>query len=316
MRADASARGRAEFNAFGPWIDEVHTAEQVPPLFDGYPLDLEAARLVLKVPRNIPRRDAHAGMDLYDHLVVLRPDALTVLSRVREPVAPGGQRYTEVTLGCHDVVAVRDAISLLDGTLQVRGRDGTSLSFGYNGSAAETTELLVDELRSAMAPTAPDTATAAGVRGPELPGPAVLGQADIGIVTSYRQIARRTPGLRVLAMHRRQVVLPLRENAGATVLRALHLIAPMILHAVIVATDGTFLEVIGRSAGLARGRTPAHSRSRLVLPLAAIDSVGVVPHPVYAQVSLVTLIAGRTRVELTVPAGGDAERALSGLPRG
>jgi len=78
--ASHRAVSTAEFDAFGPWIDEVRTASAVPRLYRDYPLDLDAARLVLKVPRNIARRDALPTMDLYDHLLVVGPHDLTVLS--------------------------------------------------------------------------------------------------------------------------------------------------------------------------------------------------------------------------------------------
>src|SRR5664279_379583 len=71
----------AEYDRFGPWIDEVIVPEDLPRLFRSYPIDLSAARMVLKVPRSIARRDATAGMDLYDHVVILDRESLTLLSR-------------------------------------------------------------------------------------------------------------------------------------------------------------------------------------------------------------------------------------------
>lgn len=75
------AASTPEYDAFGPWVDPVRSAEEVPPLYRDHPVDLAASRLVLKVPRDIARRDATPDMDLYDHLLVLEADALTVLSR-------------------------------------------------------------------------------------------------------------------------------------------------------------------------------------------------------------------------------------------
>lgn len=56
----------SEYDRFGPWIDEVLDLEDVPRLFRSHPVDFDAARLVLKVPRDIARRDANAAMNLYD----------------------------------------------------------------------------------------------------------------------------------------------------------------------------------------------------------------------------------------------------------
>ncbi len=81
-----------ELERLEPWVDQVRTREEVPPLFRDHAFDLDAARLVLKVPRNIARRDAHAGMDLYDHLVVLEERRLVVLSRQFERNGRGEER--------------------------------------------------------------------------------------------------------------------------------------------------------------------------------------------------------------------------------
>ena len=71
-----------EYARFGPWVDEIASADELPRLYRDHPIDFAAALLVLKVPRNIARRDARPDMDLYDHVVVLEPDRLTVLSRI------------------------------------------------------------------------------------------------------------------------------------------------------------------------------------------------------------------------------------------
>ena len=78
-----------EYARFGPWVDEVTTPDDVPRLYRDHPIDLTSTRLVLKVPRNIARRDAHPGMDLYDHLLVLDDARLTVLSRTVTPARRG-----------------------------------------------------------------------------------------------------------------------------------------------------------------------------------------------------------------------------------
>ena len=74
----------AEFDAFGPWVDQVRNASEVPGLYRDYPVDFATSRLVLKVPRNISRRDALPTMDLYDHLLIAGPEALVVLSRAHD----------------------------------------------------------------------------------------------------------------------------------------------------------------------------------------------------------------------------------------
>lgn len=343
----------AEYDAFGPWIDEVRSPQDVPRLFRAHPLDLDAAHLVLKVPRNISRRDATADMDLYDHLVVLADDELTVLSRL-EALNDAGEPPASVhdeAVGYRtwasrptDVVAMRDVTSMLDARLDLLTQDGRALTLRYNGSAAEGVQRLVDAIRAAHdagtahdgrsvqhASTAPDagtvpvalTTSAAVARptgdGPASPrtarpsdpslAPSALGPEDVGLVNSYRELARRLPDLRLLALHPRRRLRPAASDAVGQVL---HAVSPATLQGAVVGQDDRWLEVLGRRAWLTRGRAPDHSRSRLTVARSAIRGVHAAPHPVYGGVTQVTLslVLGGPGVELAVPTGSDAERVL------
>ena len=92
----ASYSSTAEYDAFGPWIDEVTSADEVPRLYSGYGIDFGSSIRILKFPRNIARRDANPAMHLYDHLVVVTRERLTILSR-------DGDAFTELTLA-HDQI--------------------------------------------------------------------------------------------------------------------------------------------------------------------------------------------------------------------
>lgn len=322
--AAATGRGRAgsgpgsgdpavstpEFDAFGPWVDPVRAPEDVPPLYRDHPVDLAASRLVLKVPRDILRRDATPDMDLYDHLLVLGPERLTVLSR-----RPGGARGYDVREVTYDRVAVvRTSVELLDGRLTVLSLDGPAVEVRFSGSSADVVAGFVDLLRVLAwpVPTSGDPAP----RDPTLRHPGLgrldrraLGEQEIGLVAAYREVADHEPGLRALAAHPRQVVRP---GAGG-VSGLLHLLRPMTVHAAVVASDGREVQVFGRRAWLARGRTPVHSEQRLVLPLDRLTAASAAPHPVYPDVTVVTLRAGEATVELPVPAGSAAVTVLSDL---
>lgn len=292
-----------EFDAFGPWIDEVTGPDDVPRLFRDHPLDPGAARLVLKVPRPIARRDATADMDLYDHLLVLEEARLTVLSRYQD----GRPGHSTRTVDLDDVVAVLDEVDLLDGRVHVHTRDGQVLSVGYNGSARDRVRRLVDGLR------VPSREPGAGpAAGPGLTRDS-LGPDDVAVVVDAFEVVRAHPDLVPLAWHGRRVLRP-RADGPAGVLRTLtHLLSPMTVHAAVVARDADHLEVFGRRDPLVRGRRPVHSASRLVVPLRALDRVQAQPHPRYADATDVVLHAGRARLRLTVPRGSDVAPVLRDL---
>ena len=305
-----------EYDAFGPWVDPVRTPDEIPPLYREHPVDLAGSRLVLKVPRDIARRDATPDMDLYDHLLVLGPDRFTALSRRTTGGTADGRGYDVRDVPYDQVAAVATSVDLLDGRLTVHALTGPSVAVRFSGSSADVVEGFVDTLRALAwpVPTTGDPAPrdpTAGVPGLGRLDRRALGEKEIGLVSAYREVADREPGLRALAAHPRRTVVPQRGGVS----RVLHLLHPMTVQAAVVASDGRELQVFGRRAWLARGRTPVHSESRLVLPLDRLTEVRAVPHPAYAGVVVVTLRAGEAAIDLPVPAGTDAERVLTGLLR-
>ena len=167
----------------------VTSREEIPPLYRDRGIDPATARLVLKFPRNIARRDATASMDLYDHLVVVDDAALTVLSR-----RPGG--YDERVIAHDTICAIDYGTDLLDGWLTVHSAgEGhpSALTLSYVGTSQDVVERLVALLRSLYrSGPAPGAGTSSGATagGPASLPPLEqrdLGDQDIALVT--RQLA-------------------------------------------------------------------------------------------------------------------------------
>ncbi|MGY4858798.1 hypothetical protein [Cryobacterium sp. AP23] len=296
----------AEFDAFGPWVDQVHNATEVPGLYRDYPLDFTASRLVLKVPRNITRRDALPSMDLYDHLVIAAPDALVVLSRAE-------RGYTESTMGYSDIVAVTDAVDLVDGRLSILARTGATLTVPYNGSSQTVIDRLTALLGElSLAATPPTSPVVLPV--PDAPPAALdlldLGKQDVGLVTAYFDLLRHAFGATLLAAHGRTGLDP----RGGLLTRAMHAFYPMTLHGAVLCRTDQELHILGRQAWLVRGKTPDLSRSHTTIPLAAIEQISVAPHPLYPGASVVALRLGAAVFDIVVPESSAAERALTGAP--
>ncbi|POH66449.1 hypothetical protein C3B59_08500 [Cryobacterium zongtaii] len=299
----------AEFDAFGPWVDRVHDATEVPGLYRDYPVDFVTSRLVLKVPRNISRRDALPTMDLYDHLIIAAPETLVVLSRANADTSGSPRGYTERTLGYGDVVAVTDTIDLVDGRLDILARTGETLTVPYNGSSQQVITRLVDVLSeltlAALRPTP-------AVIIPEADAPPAdldlldLGKEDVGLVTSYFDVMRHELGATLLAAHGRSVLPP----RGGLVSRAVHALYPMTLHGAVLCRTDRELHIVGRKGWLVRGNTPDLSRSHTSIPLAAIDEIVLAPHPTYLGASVVTMRLGAARIDLVLPEGSAAVQAL------
>lgn len=93
-------------------------------MYRGHGFDLAGARLILKLPLDVARRDATPSMDLDDYLGIVDDAALTILSR-----RPGG--YDERTISHGAVCAIDDETDLLDGWITVYSAAG-----GAQGRAA------------------------------------------------------------------------------------------------------------------------------------------------------------------------------------
>lgn len=309
-----------EYDRFGPWIDEISVSADVPKLFSTYPLDLSTTRLVLKVPRNESRRNVSAGMDLYDHLVIVDQDFLTLLTRRGAPtrhesIARQEGDYGVATVALADVVAIRDDLDLLDGRLTVSTAAGDSFAIRYNGSARETATRLVNELRAhACAKPASRVGRAmletgnAGANASALPDP---GHADTHLVSRALELRSAHPGLVTWASHGRERLTPGGDGLRGAASRLVHSLSPMTLHGAAILADATALEILGRHASLVRGRAPVYSSSRVVIPFGAMDRLSVSQHPVYPAAINATVGAGEWSSAVVVPQASAMEALFS-----
>lgn len=312
-------KGFSEYDRFGPWIDEVTRMDDVPRLYRNYPIDFSVERLVLKVPRNIERRNATPEMDLYDHLIMLGKDQLTVLSRrsgkpSRKGSADSGRGYDVVAIPFADVVAIRNALNLLDGRLTVSTSEGTPIAVSYNGSAGDVVDMFVGALREAVCirPASPVGSALLAAGGP-LARPALVpghGPVDTFLATAFLEGHGANPRLSAWAAHGRRRLSPEATGLQGTIQRLVHAISPMTLHGALFAADEAALEVFGRHSWLIRGRAAIYSTSRLVIPFGAPDRLELSPHPLYPDVTVATIGAGTWKAELPLPHGSVAEHLL------
>lgn len=313
-----------EFERFGPWVDPVRLPEDIPPLFRSVGVDLAAARVALKVPPDIPRRQASPEMNLYDHLVVLTPTEFIVFTRTgRGPLVPPDQEWVTTThAALADVVAVRDSVSLLRARLSILLRDGREVAVAYNGAGAKGIGTLVRELRAALVPEGGSGGIERGPDDPETRAFTLPGR-DIALVNAYREIARSLPDLRPWAWSAGARVNPRARGIRGVVTRVAHRWLPMTVAAMVVAGDDGALEVVSREDSLTRSRRPVTSIARLIVPLGALSAIEVSPDPDYDGVERVTLVAGQAAIALAVPARSataallsSAASAIGGEPTG
>ena len=102
----------SEYDAFGPWIYEVNEDHPLPPLFVPYYKEENDCLMMIKIPRNIERRNARPDMDLYDYVIGLYENHIVILKRVGKNVEESRAFYS-------DIVGIEDHRRLLKGTLTI-----------------------------------------------------------------------------------------------------------------------------------------------------------------------------------------------------
>lgn len=300
-------RRTAEFDAFGPWVFEVESPEDVPRLYRDHPLDLDAAHLVLKVPRRIWRRDANPDMDLYDHLLVAGRDGVTVLSR-------RGDRYSTVEVPYARIAALRTSVDLLDGHVTIQDTQGPAPSgvvsrVRYNSVSKDLVQRLsriVAEQALAAAPGAPGTAA---------PGPDEratlalrdLGDSDVALVTEQRELSAHETLVPIGTQHRARL-----PRSGGGLSSLLDAVRPVTLQAAVICAGPGQLHVIHRRQWYTTGRRPVHSvaHTRVLLPRVTSVDVRDVGRLTGAATIMITL--GRSVVEVPVPRASDSAAAILG----
>ncbi|WP_213816675.1 hypothetical protein [Glaciihabitans sp. dw_435] len=298
----ASTKALDEYNAFGPWVSEVRTPDDIPPLFAPASIDVTTSTLVLKFPRPESRRDLVAGMNLYDLLVDVRHDAVVILRR-------DGDTFATRRIALDEIAVLSSGADLLDGRLVLQLTSGETYSAPYNGSSSATVRRLVDTVRGLIPERPARIRLAADAASTPLTMPLALdelGRDDAFFTNTINDFALREPRLTLLGAHGRRVVAPL----GGGLRRALRSLRPMTLHGAVLALTPTELAVLSRTKWMTREGAPAASMVRTVVSLASITAVRSRDHESYEGVTVITIVSVGSELELFLPTGSDAERAL------
>ena len=288
-----------EFERFGPWIDPVRTEADVPRLFRNAGLDFTKIRAAIKIPRNIERRLANASMDLYDQLLVIEADTLTILTRV-------GSEYSRTAVAIADVVAIEEGANLLDGQLTLHTADGQTTRLSFNGSSRASMVDFVDLLRpSTLTPIALRLASRRqGLQRGD------LGESGDGIIASFRDALRAEPGLRLLATSSAE---PARSRSafGALTDR----VKPKALQPIVLATDERQLVFLTRTRPITEAKQPDVSELRRLVDLDRLRTITLAPHPAYSNATTATLHIAASEVDIVAPRGSELIAVLDDLSK-
>lgn len=137
----------AEYNSFGPWAYEINENYPLPRLFAPYFTDDDGAVMKIKIPRDIERRDAEPGMDLYDYVIALYEDEFRVLERQDNKVK-------EHSIPLKDFKGIRIYENLLRGGYTIYSAE-RAMSFPFNAVSVDLfqklTNLVLEKMLSQKA---------------------------------------------------------------------------------------------------------------------------------------------------------------------
>lgn len=131
-RADTDPEALQEYDAFGPWILPVRSLTEMPGRFRAAHAGLEDADYLVKIPRSIDRRDAYPGADLYESVLALDAEGLTLLSAV-----DGDAGFVTRQIAWDDVAAVRTISNLLRADFVLLLREGDAVTINYNSVSSD-----------------------------------------------------------------------------------------------------------------------------------------------------------------------------------
>lgn len=273
-----------EYDAFGPWVLPVAVDDEVPRAFREYPFDFAGSSMVIKIPRDIARREASPAMHLYDRMLVVDGIGLAVLERTDES-------FTVTTVPFEAIAAVEVGNELLEGWFSVYGTDGTHVTIPFNGSSRPAITRVADRLMETP------VVQPGGVRRSDELAIDALGPADTALVSDYRDATQRRE-LRLFASEAGSVP-PSRESVLARIGRPRRRLSGIVLSG----TDHE-LVVVSRRLGLRASVKPDLSSRELVIRRDRITGVTTSVNPLIKDVTTATVEAGTARIELELRTGG------------
>lgn len=142
-RRSASEDELREYDAFGPWIYNVKAERDTPKRFRAACERRQGARFLLKAPRQIDRRDAHPGMDLYVAMLAVHDHGASFMRLTGD-----GVTVQDVVWGA--VAAVQSHTNLLFARWTLMLRDGGAFSLDYNAVSSDLMDRVTDFVRSRL----------------------------------------------------------------------------------------------------------------------------------------------------------------------
>jgi hypothetical protein len=120
-----------EYDAFGPWVDQVRSEIEMPKVFRSYYPQFHDAAFLLKIPRDVDRAAMRPGMDLYAAVLAVHDQGVCLLRHL-------GTTVTREDTSWDQVVACSTYTNLLVGHWSLLLSNGSAVQIDHNTVASAT----------------------------------------------------------------------------------------------------------------------------------------------------------------------------------
>lgn len=133
----------SEYDAFGPWVYEIDEVHPLPKLFVPYIHQDPDRTIMVKVPRQIDRQDADPDMDLYDYVIAVSKEYLTIYGRTE-----GSQVVRVIGVKYEDVVAMTIKNVLLSSEVTIMLLSGETIVVPFNRISFDVMQKVILAIRN------------------------------------------------------------------------------------------------------------------------------------------------------------------------
>ncbi len=139
----ASPEDRKEYDAFGPWIEKIRSAKDMPPRFRGVYGNHIDANCLLKVPIQAERVDVRPGMDLYRMVIAVHDERISFLE-------PADGFVMTRSVPWDEIVALRTTINLMVASFSILLKGGQSIDVDFSAVSIDQVNKVIDYIRDRM----------------------------------------------------------------------------------------------------------------------------------------------------------------------
>lgn len=247
-----------EYDEFGPWILEINTIEDIPKLFIPYCSEIDDALLLIKIPRNIERRNANPNMDLYDYVLGVYEEYLIILKR-------DSKNIEVIEIKFKDVIAITNRMDLLLGIVTFY-LSKKIISFNYSVVSGDIIRRLLKLIRERYAPNS--NFIFEGLLDYNL-----IEDVDSLYINLLSQFAKPEDHFKVLAIQSSVKAIPIYTSIGKKIMDLLNIYKENLLQNTMYLTNEKELLIVTRGKTFRRPKAINYTYDFTYIPISKIVNI-------------------------------------------